>query len=43
MSHMLVMPTGQSGDPVILFILVVSDYRLFHGKDLERPAQADQE
>jgi|GEM_PF-2762134 len=40
---MLVMTTGQSCDPVVFFIFVVSDYRLFQGNGLDRPAQADQE
>jgi len=40
---MLVVTTGQSGDPVIFFILVISDYWLLHGKARARPAQADQE
>jgi len=43
MTYMLVMTTGQSGDPVVFFIFVISDYRLFHGNGLARPVQADQE
>lgn len=43
MTHMLVMPTGQPGNPMLFFILVEGDDGLFHGERRSLPIQADQE
>lgn len=43
MAHMLAMPTGQPGNPMLFFILVEGDDGLFHGERRSLPIQADQE